>query len=190
MPELLIIDNYDSFTYNLVQLVKQAGVTDFDIEKNDKILSLEKHYDKVLISPGPGTAKEAGDVISYLEKNMEKSSFLGVCLGYEAIVELFGGVHKKLPKPLHGYRNKIKILQQNYLFNDLPGEFYIGHYHSWFTVENSITDEFDVLAKDELELVMSVAHKKYDLTGFQFHPESIMTEYGKEMISNWLKKSK
>jgi anthranilate synthase component 2 len=187
MPKVLIIDNYDSFTYNLVQLVKLGGVRNFDLVKNDKVMSLREHYDKVLISPGPGVASEAGEVTDYLKANFDKSSFLGICLGFEAIVEFFGGIHQKLPKPLHGYRNKGKIIKRHDVLKGLPEEFYIGHYHSWFTVEESLPEELEILIKDELGLIMAVAHKKYDLTGLQFHPESVMTEYGKEMICNWLK---
>jgi len=186
MISLLIIDNYDSFTYNLVQLVEQAGILQYDLIKNDGLGQLKKHYDKILISPGPGIASEAGDLLPFLTERYRESSFLGICLGYEALVEFFGGTHQKLPKPLHGYRNKAFVLKEHYLFEKLPRSFFIGHYHSWFTVEETFPDEMELLIKDELGLIMAAAHRQFDLTGLQFHPESIMTEYGAEMIKNWL----
>ena len=186
--KLLIIDNYDSFTYNLVQLVKQSGVDDFDIVKNDQLLNIEKQYNKILISPGPGIAREAGQLMEFLKLNHQTASILGICLGQEAIVELFDGTHKKLPRPLHGHRNKATIVKKQYIFKRLPPTFSIGHYHSWYVDETTLPDELEVLIIDEEGLIMGVAHKQYDVTGLFFHPESIMTEYGQEMISNWLKK--
>jgi anthranilate synthase component 2 len=183
---ILIIDNYDSYTYNLVQLVKQCGEAGYDLVKNDELLSLKKHYDKVIISPGPGIASEAGEVMQYLEIHYRESSFLGVCLGYEAIIEFFGGKHEKLPQPLHGYRNKAEIIKRNYVLQNIPEKFYIGHYHSWFTIEDELPETMDILMKDELGLIMAVSHKQYDITGFQFHPESVMTEHGIVMMRNWL----
>jgi len=184
--KLLIIDNYDSFTYNLVQLVKQSGVDEFEIVKNDRLLSLNQHFDKILISPGPGIASEAGQLMEYLKQNSQTSSVLGVCLGQEAIIELLGGKHKKLKHPLHGYRNKANILQEHYIFNGLPETFNIGHYHSWYVDERLFPEELEILVKDEEGLIMGVTHKHFDVTGLFFHPESIMTEFGKEMVSNWL----
>ncbi len=183
---LLLIDNYDSFTYNLVQLVKQCGVSDFDILKNDELLSCNKRYDKVLISPGPGIASEAGDLMVFLKSNYTSASVLGICLGQEAIVELFGGKHKKLEHPLHGYRNRATVINRHYIFSGLPDTFQIGHYHSWYVDETAFPEEFEILIKDEQGLIMAVTHEQFDVTGLFFHPESIMTEFGKEMINNWL----
>ncbi len=184
--KLLIIDNYDSFTYNLVQLVKQAGVHEFDIVKNDRLLSLKFYYDKVLISPGPGIASEAGQLMEFLKLNYKSTSILGICLGQEAIVELFGGRHKKLERPLHGFQNKATLTGQHYIFKNLPTTFNIGHYHSWYVDESFLPEELRILVKDELNLIMGIAHQQYDVTGLFFHPESMMTEYGQEMIKNWL----
>ena len=186
--KLLIIDNYDSFTYNLVQLVKQSGLDDFDIVKNDRLLNTKKQYDKILISPGSGIAMEAGQLMDFLKVNHQTASVLGICLGQEAIVELFGGVHKKLPHPLHGHRNKATIVNQHYIFKKLPPTFSIGHYHSWYVDEPSLPETLEILIKDEQGLIMGVTHKQHDVTGLFFHPESIMTEFGKEMITNWLEK--
>ncbi len=183
---LLIIDNYDSFTYNLVQLVKEAGIATYELIKNDRLLALNQQFDKILISPGPGVAAESGQLMEFMKQNYKTSSMLGICLGQEAIIELFGGKHKKLEHPLHGFRNKASIVKQHYIFRKLPTTFSIGHYHSWYVEEASFPNEMEILVRDELNLIMGVTHKQYDTTGLFFHPESIMTEYGREMISNWL----
>ncbi len=169
-----------------MQLVKQAGVHEFELVKNDRLLSLKSYYDKVLISPGPGIASEAGQLMEFLKLNYKNTSILGICLGQEAIVELFGGRHKKLSRPLHGFQNKATVKSQHYIFKNLPATFNIGHYHSWYVDESVLPEELSVLVKDELNLIMAISHKQYDVTGLFFHPESMMTEYGQEMINNWL----
>lgn len=185
--KLLIIDNYDSFTYNLVQLVEQAGVTEYSLVKNDQLLELSTDtFDKILISPGPGIASEAGDLIPFIEQYLETKSILGICLGYEALAEVYGGKLLRLPKPMHGMRNKGKVLADAEIFNGLPSEFNIGHYHSWIIDRNSFPDVLESSLEDENGLIMAFQHRKLDLRGLQFHPESIMTEYGFEMIRNWL----
>jgi len=184
--KLLIVDNYDSFTYNLVQLVKQAGVHEFDLVKNDQLLGLKPDYDKVLISPGPGIASEVGQLMEFLKLNYKSTSILGICLGQEAIVELFGGRHHKLNRPLHGFQNSATVTEQHYIFKNLPATFNVGHYHSWYVDESTLPEELKILVKDELGLIMGITHKQYDVTGLFFHPESMMTEHGQEMIKNWL----
>lgn len=184
---LLIIDNYDSFTYNLIQLIEQAGVMDYLLVKNDQLLDLSgDSFDKILISPGPGIASEAGDLISFLKQNLETKSILGICLGYEAIAESCGGKLVRLPKAMHGIRNKGSVLTNADIFNGLPKEFYIGHYHSWIIEKESFPAELESTLEDENGLIMAFRHRHLDLSGLQFHPESVMTEYGFEMISNWL----
>ena len=185
--KLLIIDNYDSFTYNLVQLVEQAGVSDYLLVKNDQLLILKSEaFDKVIISPGPGIAKEAGELMQFLKMYYQKKSMLGICMGYEALAELFGGKLVQMPEPMHGIRNKGIVVKKDSIFNGLPAEFFIGHYHSWIIEESGMPAELDILMKDENNLPMAFRHKSYNLTGLQFHPESVMTEFGMEMIKNWL----
>jgi len=185
--KLLIIDNYDSFTYNLVQIVEQCGHTNFEIVKNDKLLDIEvDDFDKVLISPGPGVADDAGDLMAFLRNNYRNKSILGICLGYEAIGELFGGCLTKLPKPMHGIQNRGRIVIKDKIFQGLPSTFKIGHYHSWIIKEASVPPSLQIILFDEDNLPMAFAHKRLDITGLHFHPESIMTEFGKEMIGNWL----
>ena len=187
MQKLLIIDNYDSFTYNLVQLVEQAGISEYLLVKNDQLHGLKSEsFDKVIISPGPGIASEAGDLMQFLKLYYHKKSILGICLGYEALAELFGGNLVQMPGPMHGIRNKGKIVKKDSIFKGLPAEFFIGHYHSWIIEENGMPKELEILMKDENSLPMAFRHKHYDLTGLQFHPESVMTQFGLEMIYNWL----
>jgi anthranilate synthase component 2 len=184
---LLIIDNYDSFTFNIVQLVEQCGVLDFMMVKNDELLGLEQsRFDKVIISPGPGIAVEAGQLNEFLKLHYRQKAFLGICLGHEAIAELFGAKLMRMPEPWHGIQGPGFVIGTDRLFKGLPKTFKIGHYHSWILDEVSIPKEIEITMKDENGLIMAIRHKEYDLTGLQFHPESIMTEYGLEMIKNWL----
>jgi len=185
--KLLIIDNYDSFTYNLVQLVEQAGLSNYSIVKNDDLIKLNPtDFDKVIISPGPGIAKEAGQLMGFLQEFYISKSILGICLGHEAIAELFGAKLIPLKEPMHGIKNKANIVKKNKIFNSIPNSFNIGHYHSWILDENDLPNEFDIILRDENNLNMAIKHIKFDLTGLQFHPESIMTDYGLKMIKNWL----
>ncbi len=185
--KLLIIDNYDSFTYNLVQLVEQAGCSDFFIVKNDALQALKPEmFDKVLISPGPGIASEAGELIPFITAHQKEKPMLGICLGFEALGQIHGAVLKRLPRPLHGYRNKGFVLKRNAVFRRLPSSFFIGHYHSWYFDKASFPEVLDIDMTDENGLIMAFHHRTLPLTGLQFHPESIMTEHGDKMIKNWL----
>ncbi|HEY9114944.1 MAG TPA: aminodeoxychorismate/anthranilate synthase component II, partial [Bacteroidales bacterium] len=167
--KLLIIDNYDSFTYNLVQLVEQAGVSDYFLVKNDQLFGLKSDsFDKVIISPGPGIATEAGELMQFLKMYYHKKSMLGICMGYEALAELFGGKLAQMPEPMHGIRNKGKIVKQDNIFKNLPAEFFIGHYHSWIIEESGMPKELEILMKDENGLPMAFRHNKFDLTALQF----------------------
>lgn len=187
--KLLIIDNYDSFTYNLVQLVEQAGVGNYIIVKNNDLDKLEPDdFGRVIISPGPGVAKEAGQLMWFLKKIYKTKPILGICLGHEAIAELFGAQLIPMKEPMHGVKNKAIILVNDKIFNGLPATFNIGHYHSWSIDEQTLPNEIEVILRDENNLNMAIRHIKYDLTGFLFHPESIMTDFGLEMMENWLYK--
>lgn len=184
---LLIINNYDSFVYNLVQLVEQTGVSDYLIRKNDNIESLkESDFDKVLISPGPGIASEAGQLLDFIIKFYRTKPMLGICLGHEAIAEVFGASITQLPNPLHGIKNKGEVIDHHYVFENLPKAFTIGHYHSWILNEVNLPPSLNVLMRDENCLIMAINHTRYDVTGLMFHPESVMTEFGFEMVKNWV----
>jgi len=184
---LLIIDNFDSFTYNIVQLVEQCNVQDYKIIKNDRLLDLNTdEFDKVIISPGPGIAKEAGQLMPFLKSVISSKSILGVCLGYEAIGEFFGAKLTKMPEPMHGIQNYGHKINNDFIFQNLPYKFKIGHYHSWIIEEQYMPECLEITMKDENDLSMAFKHKEYYIRGLMFHPESIMTEFGKEMIGNWL----
>lgn len=188
--KILVIDNYDSFVYNLVCMMKNLVEAEVHVVKNDKI-SFENLdlYDKILLSPGPGIPKNSGKMMRFLEQNSSSASILGVCLGHQAIAEFSGGSLLNLPEPLHGIASNISILKDDYLFENIPKQFKVGHYHSWTVLDNKNTD-FEVLAKDENQNIMAIRHKKYDIRGVQFHPESILTEHGTTIISNWLQHKK
>ncbi len=185
--KLLIIDNYDSFTYNVVQLIEQAGVMDYQIIKNNKLFEVKaEDFNRIIISPGPGIASESGMLMWFLEKYYKTKPILGICLGFEAIAELFGGKLIHLSSPMHGIKNNATIIIRNGIFKGIPTNFSIGHYHSWIVDEASLPKELDIILKDENNIIMAISHVKYNIIGLQFHPESIMTEYGLKLISNWL----
>ena len=184
--KILVVDNYDSFVYNIVHLLYEIGVDEIDVIKNDQLDFLDfKIYDKIVLSPGPGIPENAGMMPDLLKEFASTKSILGICLGHQAIGEHFGSQLSNLSAPLHGIASEIKILKNDYLFENLPKHFKIGHYHSW-VVSEPISDELEVLAKDEFGNIMAIKHKKYDIRGLQFHPESILTENGKIILTNWI----
>jgi anthranilate synthase component 2 len=186
--KILVIDNYDSFVFNLVHMLYNLGVENITVVKNDKISINEiEMYDKILLSPGPGIPRDAGLMPEIIKRFAPSKSLLGVCLGHQAIAESFGATLKNLEEPLHGVASSITILQENYLFENCPKNFKIGHYHSWVVEEKSLGNELEVLAKDEKGNIMAIGHKTYDIRGVQFHPESVLTENGKQIITNWIK---
>ncbi len=185
--KLLIIDNYDSFTFNLVQLVEETGEKDYFILKNDQLDTVDENdFEGVLISPGPGLAREAGQLPLFLQRFYDKKSILGICLGFEALVEFFGGKLSVLKEPMHGIQNKGFVIGHNPLFEHVEVPFQMGHYHSWYVAPSDFPDELEISVKDESGLIMACRHKQYPLFGLQFHPESYMTPQGRRMISNWL----
>jgi anthranilate synthase component II len=186
--KVLVIDNYDSFVFNLVHMLYNLNVEDITVIKNDKIsLDEIQSYDKILLSPGPGIPKDAGLMPQIIKQFAPTKSILGVCLGHQAIAECFGASLKNLEEPLHGVASTINILEENYLFEKCPKTFHIGHYHSWVVEENTLANDLEILAKDEKGNIMSIGHKTYDVRGVQFHPESVLTENGMQIITNWIK---
>ncbi len=186
---ILIIDNYDSFTYNLVHLVNEIGL-ECEVWRNDKfsISDVEK-YDRIVLSPGPGIPREAGLLMEVIEKYSPVKSIFGVCLGQQAIAEVFGGKLYNLSQPMHGIATPIKVTDKDEpLFKNLPESFKVGRYHSWVVDEDGLPDVLKVTAIDETDnSLMAISHKQYDVRGVQFHPESVLTEFGKEMMKNWLR---
>jgi len=185
---ILIIDNYDSFTYNLVHLVNELG-QQCEVWRNDKFaLSDVDAFDKIILSPGPGIPSEAGLLLEVIEKYAPTKSIFGVCLGQQAIAEVFGGSLYNLSQPMHGIATPIKVTnRQEELFKGLPDSFKVGRYHSWVVNNKDLPETLQITAIDEEDnSIMALAHREYDVRGVQFHPESILTEYGKEMMHNWL----
>ena len=187
--KILVIDNYDSFTYNLVHYIEKITGKRPDVFRNDEI-SIEEvgHYDKIVLSPGPGIPIEAGIILDVIRKYGSIRSILGVCLGHQAIGEAFGGKLINLDKVYHGVASKIQVLTPNDpLYAGIPNEFSVGRYHSWVVEKESLPDCFTINSIDEHGLVMGISHKQYDVKGVQFHPESVLTEHGMKMMENWIK---
>jgi anthranilate synthase component 2 len=186
MKKVIIIDNYDSFTYNLVHYLEDlnAEVTVF---RNDEfeLNELEK-FDKILLSPGPGIPEEAGLLLDVIKKYASTKSILGICLGQQAIGEVFGGSLINLEKVYHGVASTVKITKEDSLFNNLPTEFEVGRYHSWVINPDDFPEELEITSVDENGEIMSIRHKTLDVKGVQFHPESILTPNGKKILENWL----
>ncbi|MBL0309819.1 MAG: aminodeoxychorismate/anthranilate synthase component II [Bacteroidetes bacterium] len=186
MKKILVIDNYDSFTYNLVHLLLPHA--EVKVVKNDEVnMDQVKEFDKILFSPGPGIPEEAGQMIAVIKEFTSIKPMLGICLGHQAIGEIFGGKLKNLSKVYHGVSTPVKITKpEHYLFKNIPERFEVGRYHSWVVDETSISQELLVTAVDDSGMIMGISHNEYDINGVQFHPESIMTEYGATLIQNWV----
>jgi anthranilate synthase component 2 len=188
--KILVFDNYDSFTYNLVHIIRHLGYgNDMDIVRNDKITLKEvDRYDKILLSPGPGLPVDAGIMESLIKTYSMNKSILGICLGHQGIAEVFGARLYNMPVVLHGVTKTARLISSNEpLFLNIPGEVKVCRYHSWAVDKDSVPDELEITALDEDEVIMGIKHKKFDVRGLQFHPEAYLTEHGIEMISNWLR---
>lgn len=187
---ILIIDNYDSFTYNLYHLVEAVMPAKGRIKvlRNDAVTTREAaQYDKLIISPGPGLPKDAGISCELIRVLSGQKSILGVCLGHQAIGEVFGGKLMNLPEVLHGKAIRTRITDRTEpLFRGCPVRFDTGRYHSWVIEPGSLPADLRVTAMDEKGLIMAISHKNLDVKGLQFHPESVMTPTGRQMLSNWI----
>ena len=184
---ILVLDNYDSFTYNLVHIIKALGYKNVEVHRNDKITLKEiERFDKILLSPGPGIPSEAGILLNVIKTFAGKKSIFGVCLGLQAIGESFGGTLTNLEKVYHGVATKTKILDKGILFEGIPDEITTGRYHSWVVDQKNFPESLLVTAVDEQGQIMALRHKTLDIVGVQFHPESILTEFGEKLMQNWL----
>lgn len=186
--KILVVDNYDSFTYNLVQYIERVVKRAIDVKRNDQ-LKLEEvaAYDKILISPGPGIPKEAGLTLDLIREFGSVKSILGVCLGHQAIAEAYGGSITNLSKVYHGVSGQMRqLVDDEYLFKGVPAEFDAGRYHSWVVEPHSLPEELEVTVDNDEGYIMAIRHREYDVKGVQFHPESVLTEYGGMMILNWI----
>lgn len=216
--KILIFDNYDSFTYNLVHLVEKITHSKVDVFRNDQIpLEKVQEYDKIILSPGPGIPVEAGLLLPLIKEYASSKSILGVCLGHQAIGEAFGGKLENLSTVYHGVATPIKVVStessvkpdsrlptndsrlttndsrlttdvsRSPLFDGLPETFEAGRYHSWIVSEENFPEELEVTARDANNYIMGMRHKKFDVEGVQFHPESVLTPLGEKILINWLK---
>jgi anthranilate synthase component 2 len=188
VTRILVFDNYDSFTYNLVHLVEKLTKQRVEVFRNDRIpLEKVKDYDKIILSPGPGVPSEAGLLLPLIREYAASKPILGVCLGHQAIGEAFGGKLVNLSTVYHGVATPVKILKPGALFEGLPETLEVGRYHSWVVSEENWPDELEVTARDEKNFVMGLRHKNLDVQGVQFHPESVLTPLGEKILANWLK---
>jgi anthranilate synthase component 2 len=186
--KILVLDNYDSFTYNLVHMIREIGYEP-EIHRNDKITLAEVvRFDKILISPGPGIPSEAGILKSLVEQYGPSKSILGVCLGHQGIAEVYGSKLFNLENVLHGVTSNINVTDGGEkLFRGIPRKFKATHYHSWAVSSDGLDPSMLITATNDDGLVMALRHREFDVRGVQFHPESIMTEHGSKMIANWIK---
>lgn len=185
---ILLIDNYDSFTYNIVELLRQAQQYDVSVVKNDAItISEAALYDKIILSPGPATPSEAGNMKAIIQALAPTHSILGICLGHQAIAEVFGARLRNLEKPFHGFRTTLQILNNHQIFKGLASSsIQIGLYHSWVVDEQNFPTCLEITSRSNEQHIMSLKHTTYDVHGIQFHPESYMTDFGLLMIENFL----
>ena len=185
-PKIVVIDNYDSFTYNLVHYLEDLNC-DVTVYRNDEFdLEEIELFDKIVLSPGPGIPEEAGLLKEVIKKYASTKPILGICLGQQAIGEVFGAELMNLEKVYHGIATTIFITENDTLFNDLPSEIEVGRYHSWVIDKNTIPEVLKVTSVDENGEIMSIKHISLDIKAVQFHPESILTPFGKKMLENWL----
>lgn len=186
--KILILDNYDSFTYNIVQIVKDLGYTP-EVRRNDKV-TLEKvgEYDKIILSPGPGVPAEAGILTDLIREYGNKKSVFGICLGEQAIGEVYGARLRNLTNVYHGVSSRISIVRDDYTYEGLPKEFEAGRYHSWVVEKEGLPDDLEVTSESEDGLIMGLRHKSFDVRGVQFHPESVLTPMGEKIIANFINK--
>lgn len=187
--KILVFDNYDSFTYNLVQMIEQIVGEKVEVFRNDEIpLDEIEKYDKIVLSPGPGIPSEAGILLEVIKKYAPTKSILGVCLGQQAIAEAFGGSLINLTEIYHGVATTAKTIKKEaLLLKDLPENLEVGRYHSWAVNPEDFPDELEITSVDENGMIMSLQHRKYDVHAVQYHPESILTPDGKKIIENFLK---
>lgn len=191
MKNILILDNYDSFTYNLYHLVKELSNDNIEVIRNDQLTVEDADvFDKIILSPGPGIPEEAGLLLPIIKEYAPHKSILGVCLGHQAIGQSFGATLTNLSNVYHGLQSEIDIIADDPLFSGLGTQLAVGRYHSWVINPDSLPEELIVTAMSKENQIMGIRHKQYDVHGIQFHPESILTPQGKVMMQNFLRLTK
>ena len=179
--KIVIIDNYDSFTYNLSHLVKELGA-EVTVYRNDQF-----RLEKIILSPGPGIPSEAGLLLDVIRTYAGRKPILGVCLGHQAIGEVFGGRLMNLSEVFHGVATPAHITVRDYLFLGLPDTIEVGRYHSWVVDREGLPSCLEITSVSDEGQIMSLRHRQYDIRGIQYHPESVLTGEGRTILSNWLK---
>ena len=189
MKKILILDNYDSFTYNLVHLVREIGGYHLEVHRNDKItMEAVQDYDRIILSPGPGIPSESGILCDLIKEYAGVKPIFGVCLGEQAIAEVFGATLINLPRVVHGLSMETEVLDESDpLFRNIPKKFKSGRYHSWAVSDKDFPSCLKITARDPDGTVMALRHRDYNVCGVQFHPESVLTAHGRTMMENWLK---
>ena len=182
----VIIDNYDSFTYNLVHLIKELGVDVTVVRNNQFSLEDLNNYDRIVLSPGPGVPSEAGLLLDVIHRYAGVKPILGVCLGHQAIGEVFGAKLKNLSDVFHGVTTETTQIVETPLFAGLPNTFFVGRYHSWVVEKKNFPDCLEIIAESKEGLIMALRHRTHNIYGIQFHPESVLTPDGKRIMANWL----
>ncbi len=185
---ILVLDNYDSFTYNIVQLLRLANVQEIVVRRNDEIdlAALEK-FDRLVLSPGPGLPQEAGKMLEIIKIFGCTKPMLGICLGHQALAEAFGAKLTQASSLMHGKTSKLTLFpEHDELFDNLQQPMHAGRYHSWIVERESLPACLKVSATDEIGQIMAIRHREYNLRGFQFHPESVLTACGRELIERWV----
>lgn len=189
MKKILVLDNYDSFTFNLVHYLKLlVDAEHVHVVRNDKIhIDNVQAYDKIILSPGPGIPSEAGIMKETIQHYASTKSILGVCLGHQGIAEVFGSTIYNMKEVLHGVQKPTHLAGQHYIFEGIPRSFMTARYHSWSVEKASLNGSLRIIALDDEGVIMGLAHVDFDVVGLQFHPESIITEHGFKILSNWVK---
>lgn len=186
MKKVAVIDNYDSFTYNLVHYLEDLNALVTVFRNDEFALDELQPFDKIVLSPGPGLPAQAGNLLEVIKTYASQKSILGVCLGMQAIAEVFGGKLSNLPQVQHGVSTIIEVNTQEKIYRGLPQKINIGRYHSWVVSSQNFPEELLITAQDSQQNIMSLRHQIFDLTGVQYHPESILTPLGKQILANWL----
>jgi para-aminobenzoate synthetase component II len=187
MQKILLIDNNDSFTYNIVDYLRRIGHVDLQVIKSSElIISQIELFDKIMISPGPGLPKDFPHLFEVFDQYLRSKPILGICLGHQALAEYFGGSLKQLDPVIHGQAHAVKVLKYDKIFEDIPDTFQVGLYHSWAVDESQLPSELELLAISEKNIIMGLKHKKYPVYGVQFHPESYITDHGFTLLKNFI----
>ena len=185
---ILIVDNYDSFTYNLYHLVRELGYRNVEVFRNDALaLDQMEAFQKIILSPGPGIPSEAGLLTQIIARYASKKSMLGVCLGHQAIAEVFWAKLLNMKEVYHGVATPVQVVRPHRLFEGLGARFEVGRYHSWIVSNHNFPGELEVTATDDNNSIMALRHREYDVHGIQFHPESVLTPLGARIMHNWLR---